>query len=163
MFGLKRQLRKLQKRTAPKPEFKRDLWATLEHEYEDAYGPLPSARPVRLMYRLATVGVAVVVIFVATGTGVYAYNSPGVSDGHVLYPIKQGIEQVECGVLRDPERRATCHARMMQRRLDEAEVVTDSDRKERILEHAADELGVSVNEIKRDWVNPEDRSVLIEE
>ncbi len=156
-------MKKLKQRTSPKAEFKRELWAELEKEYDEAYGPLPSTRPARLVYRFAAVGVAVMVLFVTTGTGVYAYNSPEVSAGHALFLLKQGIEGFECGVFRAPERKAACHARMMQRRLDEAEIETDPTLRERILEHAADELGISVEQLRKEWANPENRDGIIEE
>lgn len=37
---------------------------------------------------------ALAVIFLM-GTGVYAYESPNVGEGHPLFPVKRGIEQVE--------------------------------------------------------------------
>lgn len=149
MFKLNRQLKKLKERTSPKREFKRELWATLDKEYEDVYGPLPSAQPTRLMYRFAAVGIVVVVLFVATGTGVYAYNSPQVSEGHVLFPLKRSIERVECGFFRNPERFQACQARMVERRLNEAEIVPDSERRQMILDRAATELGVDPDVLRQ--------------
>lgn len=62
---------------------------------------------------------AAVVLF-TTGTGVYAYESPEVIEGHSLYPVKDNMERVEEWFARSPNRQSEFHAKMLGRRMREA-------------------------------------------
>ena len=66
---------------------------------------------------------AAVALVVVLGTGSYAYASPTVNEEHALFPIKNGIEQIEMFVHRSPESAARFHARMTDRRIDEGELM----------------------------------------
>jgi hypothetical protein len=98
------------------------------------------------------------------GTGVYAYESPDVVEGHALYPVKQGIEGIEGRLAFTSAQKARFHAKMMHRRLREAEHLVD--RQERVaplLVEAAEELGLTVSELKRELRDPESRAEVIEQ
>ncbi|MDG1949271.1 MAG: hypothetical protein P8J32_00400 [bacterium] len=117
MFGLKRQLKKLRRQARPSRPFKSTLLKQLSEEFEEVY---PAHCHHRRM-RFATVGMTSLVVVFMMGTGVYAYESPAVTEGHPLHFLKDGIENVQEGFARTPEERAEFHTRMMERRLEEGE------------------------------------------
>lgn len=115
-------------------------------------------------FRFAAVGMASVLVVFGTGTSVYAYSSPDVSDGHPLYPIKRGIEQVQERFAMSPDKRAAFHADMMRRRMAEAERLDQGKEQiPKILESAAAELDLSVDEIKTDLRDPAQRKDLLDQ
>jgi len=116
------------------------------------------------MWKFATVGVCALALFVSTGMGVYAYESPDVSVGHPLFGLKRGIEQVEGQFARTPEDRARFHQRMMNRRMEEAERhLARPARAVRILEMAADELDMSLQEFTGNLRDPAVREQMLDE
>jgi hypothetical protein len=117
MFGLKRQLKKLRRQARPSRQFKSALLKQLSEEFEEVYPAHCHHRRTRFV----TVGLTSLVIVFSMGTGVYAYESPTVTEGHPLHFLKNGIENVQEGLARSPEARAEFHARMMERRLEEGE------------------------------------------
>ena len=77
------------------------------------------ARP-KAVFKYATA--FVLVFFMGTsGVGAYAYSSPDVNVDHPLYPVKQGMENVEMGFAWSPEGKSQMHMKKAMRRLDEAE------------------------------------------
>ena len=114
MKKLESQLKTLRGASEPSKDFKASLWSELDVAFDVTY---PSA--VFLWRRAIAIPLALVVIFVSTGAGVYAYASPSVTDAHALYPVKRGIESVEGFWPRSPESAAQFHARMMERRIAE--------------------------------------------
>ncbi|NQV90744.1 hypothetical protein HQ487_05080 [Candidatus Uhrbacteria bacterium] len=118
MFFLKRQLNKAKRRITPSTVFRTRLLSELSVAYDQTYG---CPRPKSLTYRFAMVGLASFVLIFTMGTGVYAYESPEVTNGHPLYFVKNGMETLQQGFHRSPESRAEFHANMMRRRLQEGE------------------------------------------
>ena len=116
-----------------------------------------------LGFRYAAVGTIALVLLLG-GTSVYAYESPEVSEGHFLHPVKQGIEQLE-GKLRqgEPEGRAGHHLKMFGRRLDEADLQEVEEHKEILLETAAEELDMTVEELKDSMFDPGARVEILEQ
>lgn len=96
--------------------------------------------------RPAAVGICSVLLVFGAGAGAYAYESPQVVEGHPLYPMKTGLERAEAAIATgSPERAAAFHAKMVERRIEEAETIdTDVERKqeveEKVIEKAADAL-----------------------
>lgn len=158
MLTLKRQLKKWKRDTAPRREFRSQLMSQLGDEFSKTYPA--SAKALSFSFKFATASVIALVLLVGTGTGVYAYDSPQVADGHALFPMKQGIERVEGWFARHPEGKAKFHLKMMGRRLDEAEM---HEQKEAMLEYAAEELGMSVEELKSEMFDPNKRNELVEQ
>ncbi len=106
---------------------------------------VPHPRPV---FRFATVGALCLVLVFGMGTGVYAYESPDVVEGHPLYFMKQNMEKMEERMAPTSEARAEFHAKMYNRRMNEAErLVEQSDKISTVLESAAIELDQSVEEL----------------
>ncbi len=170
MFTLKRQLKKFKKAAGPRRDFRGELWSKLSNEFDKVHvARLPSkslAKEGRMSFtfKFAAIGVVALVLLLGTGTGVYAYESPRVAEGHVLFPIKRGIENME-GLFfaRGAEGQARFHLKMMQRRLDEAEVHEMYQYRDKMLEQAAMELDMSVQELKSEMLDPETRQEIINE
>ena len=153
MFGLKAQLKRLGREGDATPEFQAALLRRLTG--------VPVARHA---FRFAVVGVTSVALVFGMGTGVYAYSSPDVNEGTALYPVKRGMEAVEGTFAITSDARAAFHARMMGRRMEEAERIIDhEDRVATTLQRAADELDMSVNELKAGLKDPSERQELIDE
>lgn len=115
--------------------------------YDQEYG-CPQRRPV--FVRATAVGLASLVLFFTLGTGVYAYESPEVTEGHPLYFVKSGLESVRERVARSPEARAQFHAEMMERRLAEGEhhLSLHPDRVSPSLEQAANQFEQTMTAIE---------------
>lgn len=64
---------------------------------------------------------AVCTVFIFAGTGAFAYASPSVSNGTILYPLKRAIEEVEGKFQRTEEEKIVFHSRMMEKRIEETE------------------------------------------
>ena len=115
-------------------------------------------------FRFATVGIVVFVLLFGMGTGVYAYGSPEVVEGHPLHFMKSGIEKAEETVMVTPAMKARFHSKMMSRRLDEGERhLQDRYKVEELLDSAAGELEMSVGEVVEKLKDEEARKHLIDE
>ncbi|MBU1907462.1 hypothetical protein KKD71_04990, partial [Patescibacteria group bacterium] len=141
-------------------EFRIELRMKLGDEFTKVHSTPHAARRMSFTFKFVTVGVIVFVLLVGTGTGVYAYESPQVAEGHALYPMKQGIERVEGWFAMKPEGKAEYHMKMMGRRLDEAEMHEPT---ETMLEYAAAELGMSVEQLKSEMFDPSKRDAIVEQ
>jgi|GEM_PF-1347078 hypothetical protein len=146
MQSLKRQLKKLHKQSAAPKVFKIALKAQLKEDLEETYPYMPARSRA---FRVSFASAVIILLALTTGTGVYAYESPGVTEGHLLHPIKQTAEQVEAVLAFSPERKVRYHAKMMDRRLKEAEhFMAQPEKMQRAMEQVASELGVTVEELK---------------
>jgi hypothetical protein len=160
MFRTKRQLKKLQGQATPSRQFKHQLWTSLSAELEKE----GVCTHKKVHFRFATVGLVVLVLLFGTGTGVYAYGSPEIVEGHPLHFMKSGIEKVEGVIMVTPGMKARFHSKMMSRRLDEGERhLHDRGKVEMLLHVAANELELSVEEVAQKMADPEMRVQLIDE
>jgi len=145
MKDLEGQFKNLQSKSLPKKQFKKELRVDLCREFDCLY---PSF-VIRWRSALA-MPLAVIVIIVTMGTGTYAYASPEVNQNHALFPVKHSIEQLEMQLMRSPEAKAQYHARMMERRLEEGEIMF---RKNQLtpeqLQFVVNELDLSVEQIEK--------------
>jgi hypothetical protein len=162
MFFLKRQLKKLGNSVRMSKTNRAQLWSTLSEAFDEEYSDIPVCSH---RFRFASAGLLAIVLMTTMGTGVYAYESPDVVDGHVFYPIKSGIEQMQKSFARSPEARAEFHANMMNRRLNEGEhhFPKRPEKIENFLEKAAVQLELSVEEIENAMSDDEKRADLIEQ
>ncbi|SRR3989339_2054192 len=109
------------KRTlTPDSQFKKQLWTRLEQVLE-AEQPVFWYRQV--WFKWSAVGVMSLLVVASLGTGVYAYNSPEVTEGTLLYPVKQKLEQAEEAIQIRPEAKAKFYLKQLARR--EAEAVVN--------------------------------------
>ncbi len=161
MFGLKRLLKKYAARVQAPRSFTAALWARLSGRYDQRYGTRPSRVPA---LRFAAAGVSALALVFGMGTGVYAYQSPEVTEGHPLHGLKRAMENVEGRLAMNADARAHFHAKMMDRRLKEAESLDDGQEvRVPLMERAADELGMTVEELKADLRNKETRKDIVNE
>lgn len=137
MFWLKLRLNRMKQDARPTREFSDALLLKIVGA--------PQPRPV---FRFATVGVASLMLIFGMGTGVYAYESPDVIEGHPLFFVKQKLEKFEEQMTPEGEARAEFHAKMYSRRMNEAERLAEqSDKISTVLESAAVELDASIEEL----------------
>lgn len=160
MFWLKGQLKKLRREATPSDAFKDALLQRIVGAPAKVTPGIGGKYPA---LNWAAVGVAVVVLVFGMGTGVYAYESPDVVDGHPLYFVKQKLEDVEGRFATTSEARAHFHAKMMERRMSEAErIAEDQEKLGAVLESAADELDLTVEELSADLEDHPKRKAIIE-
>jgi len=102
-------------KVSPRPEFKRELWNTLEKSWQAHH--LPMFRWYQThWFRFSAHIVTIVGLFASFGTGAYAYSSPEVAEGTVLYPIKQQMESVEEKLNFTPQAKTKFLLKKLQRR-----------------------------------------------
>ncbi|TAK03788.1 hypothetical protein EPO34_01330 [Patescibacteria group bacterium] len=124
-------LNRMRRRLSPRRAFRVALYARLAAEGGFVARPAMRLRPV-------AVGLCAFALLVS-GTGAFAYESPDVVEGHPLFAMKQGIETAEAAIAKtSPERAAAFYAKMLEKRLKEAERIANG-RQERLIERAADE------------------------
>lgn len=118
----------------------------------------------QLITKFSTAGVATLVVFFSMGTGVYAYESPEVVDGHALHPIKAQLEKWEEKFAGSPEKQALFHEKMAERRLEESERHELFKKKaDKLLDKASEELHLSQEEFKTLMQDTETRAELLED
>lgn len=108
--------RNLLKISAPKRGLKEDIWKKIQAQ--SGYASAPLLRP--LIFQPAFL-VLLLVLFSGFGTGVYAHQSPAVQEGHILQPIKRGLETIQVRLARAPEAQARIRLQLAERRLKEVE------------------------------------------
>ncbi len=82
-----------------------------------------SARPPRRHFRFVMAGALALVLAVCTGTGAYAYQSPEVTVGTPLYPVKKVLEKVEEKLQTTPTKKAEFDLKKIARREEEVTVL----------------------------------------
>lgn len=121
-FQLWYNLKRVKNDLKPRGQFKHELGASLSKRFDQIYGQKSVwyrfiwVRTTRVILA-STVGVSMVT------TSVYAYNSPTVTDGSILYPIKIGLEKVEEKTKTTPELKAKFLLKKVQRREAERQTV----------------------------------------
>ena len=117
----------------------------------------------RTYARWGAVGVASLVLLVSGTASVYAYESPVVVDGHPFYPLKQTLETAEHQFAQWRGKPGEFHAKMMERRLNEFDIHQGKPEQQQVLlTAAAEELGMTVEELRQGLHDPQKRSALIE-
>jgi hypothetical protein len=145
---------KLKKTSEPNKKFKKELLVQCANEY------MPTKQST---FRFATSGVVALLVVFGLGTGVFAYESPSVVEGHPLNFVKENVEKVEEKLARSPEARAKFHARMSDRRFKEAKRFKgDDSRKADFLEKASAELDLSLEELKVELKDEDARKEIME-
>ncbi|MBU0645890.1 hypothetical protein KJ611_00200 [Patescibacteria group bacterium] len=151
-----KQFKQLRDNACPSPEFKNQLLAKLNQE--------TSMTNQSWVRRFVPAFAAALVLFFALGTGAYAYESPSVTEGHPLHFLKNNFEKFEERFADSPEKQAQFHAKMMERRMGEAEHLGwGSEEAQTLLEAAAAEMDLSVEELVNDLKDPETRSQIMDQ
>lgn len=74
--------------------------------------------------------VAIIILSLVVVVPGYAYASPDVIPGHVLYPVKRGLENIELNLPSAPENKAETYVKMADRRLAEAKAISETEEDE---------------------------------
>jgi hypothetical protein len=120
-FKIRYNLWKTKAGMNPDASFKNDLKNRLDLAWAQKYPNRVSWFAAhRLQFAMA---MSAVVLVSGAGTGAYAYASPDVTEGTMLYPIKQNIENVEEKFQFTPEAKAKFLLKKIKRREQEAEIV----------------------------------------
>lgn len=143
-FKFKYNLWRAGRKMNPGQKFKAVLWQDLAAAWREKY-QTDYFWYQRAAFKWAAAGVLGLVLTSSLGTGVYAYNNPEVTEGTILYPLKQKIEQVEELTKRTPEAKAKFYLKEIARR--EAEKVV-LERKQKKMGQAANKIKAVENRIK---------------
>jgi len=79
-------------------------------------------RPKYFVFKQAF-AVTMLVIFIVSGTSVYAYSNDRVTRGNVLYPLKRGVERIELSLAVNPRSKVVVLNKLARRRLIEAQLI----------------------------------------
>lgn len=99
----------------PSNVFKRGLQKKLETSWNDKYAMRIYWFQTRI-FKFTAAGMIAVILAGSFGTGTYAYYSPEVTEGSVLYPVKSTIEKIEEKTKRNPEAQAKFYLKQMEKR-----------------------------------------------
>jgi hypothetical protein len=114
------KLWRMRRAIGPSAAFRRSLGSKLSIAWVARHG-----RSTAHAWVLRFVVAPVASVFLAAGAGVgaYAYTSPEVTNGTVLYPVKQALEKVEEATKHTPEAKAAFYVKQIERREAEERVV----------------------------------------
>lgn len=115
-------LYKTQRSFSPSSDFKAGLSKKLNILWDNKYSVKYSWYQTA-WFKHATVFASVVLAVGSLGTGVYAYTSPTVTEGSVLYPIKNQLESIEEIAQITPEAKARFYLKKIERREVEREIL----------------------------------------
>ncbi len=99
--------------------------------------------PARFNY-LPAVALILLLAIIITVPG-YAYASSKVTLGHPLYPIKQVIENAELSLAKTGEQKAETYAKLAERRVAEAEVLSKENKEEAIVKTLSEAVRLANN------------------
>ncbi|MFH1767180.1 MAG: hypothetical protein ABH826_03745 [Patescibacteria group bacterium] len=153
-----KQFKAAKKIATPSRAFKRVLWVELRQEFSKEYPGF------RISWRqVVLVPLTVFVVVMMAGAGTYAYASPEVTQRHTLYPIKTGIESIEGKFHRNLESDMQFHMRMMDRRLDESEIIFERQQdEENYLDPVEHEMIIVIHGLDTDDLDPAMRLMIIQ-
>jgi hypothetical protein len=156
MIWLYLNLRKLKKESSPSSEFKAELLAEILKSVDEVV----IYRSTRIFkYALAPISLA---LLLGVGTTSYAYASPSVCHGHILYPLKTGVETMEKTFYRTPDAQAQFQMKSLERRADEVGYAIDHGAPQLIiLQRIPDEFDLTEGRIKaaREMRKEQERAV----
>jgi len=115
MRTIKKQFEKLRKYSRPSSEFRDELRIRVLEMHEDINGIRTFS------WRMVAIPIMTLTVFMATGSGVFAYSSPNVMNDHILYPVKIQLEGLEGRFAITPNRIARYNIKMASRRIAEGE------------------------------------------
>ena len=121
-FLIRYNLWRIKKDLNPSSQFKRELGASLSRRFDELHANhsvwhrIVVAKVTRIIIA-SSVGVSMV------GTGAYAYNSPDVTVGTTLYPIKIGMENIVESTKTTPEAKAKFLLKKIERREAEKQTI----------------------------------------
>lgn len=137
---------KMQRSLSPDNQFKAGLFKKLSVVWDSTYN-VQYAWYQTVWFKHAT-GLATMVLMAGSlGTGAYAYTSPQVTEGSILYPIKEKLENIEEIAQITPEAKARFYLKKIERREEEKVILKRKnvelkkiERVERLIENTEDKL-----------------------
>lgn len=118
-FKILYNLWKAKNTSGPSRLFKNDLW----HELEETIPcEIPSWHR-QTWFKWSMIGAVCLLVVSSLGTGVYAYNSPEVTENTPLYPVKHAIEKLEEVTMFTPVAKEKFFKKMISRREAEKKVM----------------------------------------
>jgi len=99
----------------PSCAFKLSLWKKLDKTWQETHIQCNFWYQNRV-FKYSMVSLVILAVVASSGVGAYAYNSPEVTEGTKLYPIKRAIEKVEEKTKKTPEAKAKFYLKQIQRR-----------------------------------------------
>jgi hypothetical protein len=109
---------KIKKSISPNLIFKAKLQKDLDKAWDEKYEKVGMFN-LGVMYKAGAM--AVVALVLLGSGGAYAYNSPDITEGNILYPVKKAIENIEEITKTTPEARARFFLKKIERREAERE------------------------------------------
>lgn len=150
LFRIKTILEKYQSR--PRGSFRRSLWRVLARRFDEKYQPV-YAWYQTFVFKMSVAIISGIVVVAGFSTGVYAYSSPEVTTGTLLYPLKQTIENAEEMTKQTPEAKAKFLLKKIQRREAEKAVMVrrqqQVDQVEKKIEEVEDKLDLTNQELEK--------------
>jgi len=136
----------------PDDRFKESLRQELDRAWKTRYGSVPWFQMV--WFRYAAVPAMVLFLVVFAGTSAYAYTSPEVVEGNLLYPIKTVVEKVEETLSVTPAMKTKYYIRQLDRRYQEAAVVEKKVEKQPAQKtvEAQAKIMVKINQVEKKLV-----------
>jgi hypothetical protein len=134
---------KLKREMGPSPAFKASLRKNLSVSWDAKYSN--KAPWYQLGIRHAAASFTAIALVLTSAGGVYAYNSPEVTEGTPLYSIKQAIENVEEVTKITPEAKAKFFLKKIERREAEQKVLERKNPLHRIEKEVEDISDVDSN------------------
>lgn len=131
---------------APRSAFRRVLKKQLLFAWEGKYGVVKKPWFVHYAGAIAT---GLVVVLTGT-TGAYAYTSPQVTDGTLLYPVKRAIEKVEEKTKTTPEAKAAFYLKQIDRREAEKAVLAGQQKRVKRVEVEIEKNEESLSIVERE-------------
>lgn len=138
MTSPEKQLKKINAQTVPSRQFKRQLWVKLDQGFNCAY---PTA--FISWRRIIAIPVASLCLVIVMGAGTYAYASPNVAEGDVLFTVKRGLESIEGRFHPSEEAQEKYERRIIRRRIQEGEILRNKLQRVRV---RIDESGLPAEE-----------------
>jgi len=132
----------------PDRRFKRALKTQLDQAFSEKYPECNLWYQTRV-FKYSMVALLAVFFLGSSGVGVYAYSSPEVTEGAVLYPIKKAIENVEARTKRTPEARAKFKLKQIERREAEKSVLEKKPKKQMHLRNLEDRIAKNEEDLEK--------------
>lgn len=113
---------KLKRAAGPRAAFKRALSLKLNKAWQERYGAKVFWYQSTSL-RFASAGVASLFLVFSAGVSAYAYTNPEVTEGTLLYPVKQTLEKIEESTKKTPESKTVFYIKQLDRREAEKKVL----------------------------------------
>lgn len=99
------------------------------------------------------------IVLISFGTGAYAYSSPDVTAGAVLYPVKLALENVEEKIKFSPAARARFYLKKIERREAEKATLQKKNKPSATLDSQINTAEIKLEKVERELREPEQREI----